>query len=153
MARQMSFEEMLPDGFKKGVRSFSDGEFLKRRHDFTLPGIRNRHEAYGYLTECFVGLNGAVAAIKTAMNDATKLLPTPDDSPFVDTVQVAYSAALDAAIAAINMAVQAQNITEQLVSRFPSADPTPMEEMAADTAPVAEAAPECATEVEAPDEA
>lgn len=132
MPRQMSFEEMLPEGFKKAVRSFSDGEFVKRREALTLPAIRNRHEAYGYLTECQVGLTGASKAVTAAMTDATKLLPSPDEGPFVDTVQALYSAALDTAIAAVNLAVQTQNVTDQLLSNRP-ADPTPMEEMAGAT--------------------
>ncbi len=129
MSRQMSFEEMLPEGFKKAVRSFSDGEFIKRREAYALPGIRNRHEAYGYLTECQVGLTAATKAVTAAMADATKLLPSTDDGPFVDTVQALYSAALDTAIAAVNLAVQTQNVTDQLLSNRP-ADPTPMEAMA-----------------------
>ena len=130
MSRQMSFEEMLPEKFKGAVRRFSDGEFLNRSEAAVLPGIRNRHEAYGYLTECHVGLSGAMAAIKTAMTDATKLLVAPDDAAFVDTVQVVYSAALDTAIAAINMAVQAQNITHELLENAQNQPPTPLEEMA-----------------------
>ena len=128
MSRQMSFEEMLPEGFKKAVRAFADSEFLARREKLALPGIRNRHEAYGYLTECQVGLTGAMKAVTAAMTDATKLLPSPDDGTFVDTVQVLYTAALDTAIAAVNLAVQTQNATDQLLSYRP-ADPTPMEAM------------------------
>jgi hypothetical protein len=126
----MSFEEMLPDGFKVSVRSFADGEFAKRREGLALPGIRNRHEAYGYMAECLVGLTAATKAVTAAMGDATKLLPSPDDGPFVDVVQVLYAAALDTAIAAVNLAVQTQNATDQLLSGRP-AGPTPMEAMAA----------------------
>jgi hypothetical protein len=128
----MSFEEMLPEGFKKAVRSFSDGEFLKRRNMECLPGIRNRHEAYGYLTECQVGLTAAMKAVTAAMTDATKLLPAPDDGAFVDIVQALYSAALDTAIAAVNLAVQTQNVTDQLLSNR-TADATPMETMAGES--------------------
>ena len=132
MSRQMSFEEMLPEGFKKAVRSFSDGEFVKRREAYALPSIRNRHEAYGYMAECQVGLTAATKAVTAAMTDATKLLPSPDEGPFVDTVQAMYSAALDTAIAAVNLVVQAQNVTDQLLRNRP-ADPTPMEAMAGAT--------------------
>ena len=130
MSRQMSFEEMLPEGFKKAVRTFADSEFLTRREKFALPGIRNRHEAYGYMTECHVGLTAATKAVAAAMTDATKLLPSPDETPFVDTVQALFSAALDTAIAAVNLAVQTQNVTDQLLGHRLKHETTPMEAMA-----------------------
>ena len=124
------YEEMIPEDMKHDVRNFADRIYISRQIESLLPDIRTRHEAYGYLSECFAGLNGATATLKTVMNDALKMLSSRN-TDFAAVSEAGYTAALDAAMAALNMAVHAQNIDFQLTAIPDPVELTPMEELAA----------------------
>lgn len=124
------FEEMIPEDMKHDVRNFADRIYVSRQTEDLLPDIRTRHEAFGYLAECFSGINAATAALKTVMNDALKMLSSRN-TDFAAVSDAGYAAALDAAMAAVNMAVHAQNIALQLTAIPDPVELTPMEELAA----------------------
>ena len=116
MARQISFDDMIPDELKRKVVGFASEQFQRLADAEELPNIKNRHESYGLLAEAFVSVKGAAASVKSAVDDALNALPASDDA-FREAADISYSACISTAQAAINMAVQAQNISLQYLHR------------------------------------
>jgi hypothetical protein len=131
MSHQVNIGELLPARFVEECHRFVDAEFLNRQNAGELPAIRNRHEAYGYLTETAVQLAGAAKAASRALDLATGALSAAQDGPFIEATQDIFSAALDSVVFAVLVAVCATNVTGQLTCRADQAPRTPMEMAAA----------------------
>ena len=123
--------ETMNEQLKLDVRAFADRVYLNRQTNQSLPQIRTKQEAYGYLAECYATINAAASQIKGCMNDAMKTLSCTN-ATFAGVSDGAYSAALEAASAAIHMAVNAQNIGMQLLEIPDPVEPTPLEQLAAE---------------------
>lgn len=116
MARQISFDDIIPSEFKQRVVGFVSEQFKLREDASDLPRIKNNHEAYGVLAEAFVLVQGSIGAVKSAVGDALSALPASGEA-FNEASDIAYSACVSAAQAAINMAIHAQNICLQFIER------------------------------------
>ena len=111
MARQISFDDILPDDYKRRVLHFADEEYLQARdEDESLPTVKNRHEAYGILAEAMVLLKGMMSLVDSAVKDSLASLPGTSEG-FYEAVDMGYNGLIAVAQAAIHMAVQAQNIS------------------------------------------
>lgn len=136
--KQISLNDIMPSDFENAVRHFADQEFTRRRLEERLPHIRNPHEAYGVLAECHQALQRANKAVKSDMDDALTSLPAGCVS-FAEHVDQAYTACLDAARDAINMAVNAQNIAHALLM-YQQEHQTPIDDMITETEAVTDEA-------------
>jgi len=129
MAKQMDINDLIPDEIKDATRRFIDTQFQGQSAVDELPLVRNRHEGYGLLAEAYLGVNGAVDNVKAAMRDCLKAL-SGTDANFQDAASNAFNSLLDTCIAAVSMGVQTLNVIYK-ISDIRAANPTPMEEMAA----------------------
>ena len=125
---QIDINDILPDGFELAVRRFTDTEYAHRQSESALPRIKSAHEAYGVLAECYVALKRSTNDVKSAVDGALSALPAGCTS-VSDQVDRAYSGCLDAAVAAVNMAINAQNVAHALAFAAMGTD-TPLERMA-----------------------
>lgn len=89
----------------------------------TMEKIKNKHEAYGIVSEAYQVLKNEAATVKGEMDTFLKILPSDE----TDTIQIAgtiYAAAQKTAIAAIELAAKCQAIIKDLYY----AKPTPVED-------------------------
>ncbi len=124
MAKQVSFDDIIPGELKKKVIDFTTERYMEQQDARSLPSIKNRHEAYGVLAEASVSLASAASAVKSAVSDGLNALPA-SDAAFNEAADMAYAACISAAQAAVNMAVHAQNISLQWINRH-SDEPMPL---------------------------
>ncbi len=129
MAKQIDINDLIPNEIKDATRRFIDTQFQGQSAVDELPLVRNRHEGYGLLAEAYLGVSGAVELVRAAMRDCLKAL-SGTAANFEDAASNAFNSLLDTCIAAVSMGVQTLNVIYK-ISDIRAANPTPMEEMAA----------------------
>lgn len=140
----MDINDIIPSAIKEDTRRFIDTQYNGQAAMDALPLVRNRHEGYGLMAECYMGVNGAVDNVKAAMRDCLKSL-SGTDSNFQDAASNAFNSLLDACIAVAAMGVQTLNVIYK-ISDIRAAQTTPLEDMAAEEEPEGEV-PEDADEL------
>ena len=140
MSKQMDINDLIPSEIKDGTRRFIDTQFQGQSAEDALPLVRNRHEGYGLLAEAYLGVNGAMDNVKAAMRDCLKSLSGTDGN-FQDAASNTFNSLLDTCIAAVHMGVQTLNVIYN-IEGIRQANPTPMEELAAEMTEAVEDADE-----------
>lgn len=123
-------EVQYADGFSESVIAFIGNEFNASKGDMLLPTIKNNHEAYGIMAEKVVTVAGAASFVNTAVKDALTSLPNSEEG-FIAACEMAYDGCLNVAKAAVDMAINMQNIVDQrALYAGQSVNQTPLEAMA-----------------------
>lgn len=128
VSKQVELEGIVPTDIKGTVRTFADGLYHGMNEEGRLPGVRNRHEAYGLIAEHMGALGRASKGVKGAIGSCEAMLSASDTS-FAQIAGELYDEALGLVRDATMMSICAQNIIYELMANQP---PLPMEDLIAD---------------------
>lgn len=113
------------------VLDFVDANYNAARENSMLPDVRTPQEGYGIMAERFLSVASSTSGTKRAVADALEALSEGDAETFIGTCDRVYSAAIQVASAALQMAIAMQNVVHQLaLYEGQGAGVSPLESMA-----------------------
>lgn len=113
------------------VLDFVDANYNAAREEGMLPSVHTPQEGYGIMAERFLSVSSSTTGAKRAVADALEALSEGDAETFIGTCDRTYSAAIQVASAALQMAIAMQHVVHQLaLYEGQGAGVSPLESMA-----------------------